>query len=157
VSRKYVATISGSLSAGSSGGKNDSDPSKKPLPNILRKIAATREDDIPSLCYGGYAGSHQPRFPVNRFLTVLVLCVTSMSEPKLEDLICLNQEIAAFVKAGIPLELGLKGLSGSLGNRLGKLSNRLADRLSNGMNLSDALAEEGPVVSPVYTAVVEAG
>jgi general secretion pathway protein F len=80
-----------------------------------------------------------------------------MSDPSLDDLICLNQEIAAFVKAGVPMELGLRGLTGSVSSRLGRLAQRLADRLTNGQKLSDALAEEGPVVSPVYTAVIEAG
>lgn len=80
-----------------------------------------------------------------------------MSDPTLDDLISLNQEIAAFVKAGIPLELGLKGLSGSVGTRLGALSDRLATRMASGTKLSDALAEEGPSISPIYIAVIEAG
>ena len=42
-----------------------------------------------------------------------------MTDVTLDDLISLNQEIAAFVKAGIPLELGLKGLSGSVHSRTG--------------------------------------
>ena len=81
----------------------------------------------------------------------------SQNSSSLEDLILLNREIAALVKAGIPLELGLRGLSGSVGTRLGRLSERLSSRLSSGLNLPDALAEEGPAVSPVYTAVMEAG
>ena len=75
----------------------------------------------------------------------------------LDDLILLNREIAALVKAGIPLELGLRELSGSVGSRLGRLSDRLSKRLANGCSLPDALAQEGPAVSPVYTAVMEAG
>ena len=75
----------------------------------------------------------------------------------LDDLILLNREIAALVKAGIPLELGLRGLSGSVGTRLGRLSERLSQRLASGETLPQALAEEGPAVSPVYTAVMEAG
>lgn len=75
----------------------------------------------------------------------------------LDELILLNREIAALVKAGIPLELGLKGLAGSVGSRLGQLSERLSARLANGDSLPEALAEEGPAVSPVYTAVMEAG
>lgn len=75
----------------------------------------------------------------------------------LDDLILLNREIAALVKAGIPLELGLRGFSGSVGTRLGRLSERLSQRLASGQSLPEALAEEGPAVSPVYTAVMEAG
>ena len=81
----------------------------------------------------------------------------SQSSTSLDDLILLNREIAALVKAGIPLELGLRGLSGSVGTRLGRLSERLSKRLASGRSLPDALAEEGPAVSPVYTAVMEAG
>lgn len=77
--------------------------------------------------------------------------------PNLDDLISLNHEIAALVRAGIPLELGLRGLSSGYGRRLTKLSDRLADRLASGRSLPDALADEGPAVSPIYTAVVEAG
>ncbi len=80
----------------------------------------------------------------------------SSHAPNLDDLISLNQEIAALVRAGIPLELGLRGLSGG-GVRLAALSDRLAARLANGLTLSAALAEEGSAVSPVYTAVIEAG
>ena len=81
----------------------------------------------------------------------------SHDSPNLDDLILLNREIAALVKAGIPLELGLRGLSGSVGTRLGRLSERLSKRLAAGQSLPDALAEEGPAVSPVYSAVMEAG
>ena len=77
--------------------------------------------------------------------------------PRLEDLITLNHEIAALARAGVPLELGLRGLSGSVPSRLGRLTERLADRLSNGQSLIEALEQEGPAVSPVYTAVVGAG
>lgn len=85
---------------------------------------------------------------------------TSLSHgptPRLADLIALNYEIVALVKAGIPLELGLQGLSGSVPTRLGRLAERLADRLSNGQSLVEALEQEGPAVSPIYTAVVGAG
>ncbi len=77
--------------------------------------------------------------------------------PRLEDLITLNHEIAALVRAGVPLELGLRGLSGNVSSRLGQLAERLADRLTGGLSLIEALEQEGPAVSPVYTAVVGAG
>ncbi|WP_373650353.1 type II secretion system F family protein [Schlesneria sp. DSM 10557] len=81
----------------------------------------------------------------------------TQSSSSLDDLILLNREIAALVKAGIPLELGLKGLAGNVGTRLGGLSERLSKRMAEGTSLPDALALEGPAVSPVYTAVMEAG
>lgn len=79
------------------------------------------------------------------------------STPRLTDLIALNHEIAALVKAGIPLELGLRGLSGSVPSRLGHLAERLANRLSKGLSLVEALEQEGQAVSPIYAAVVGAG
>ena len=81
----------------------------------------------------------------------------SNSSPTLNDLILLNREIAALVRAGIPLELGLRGFGGSVATRLSRLSERIAERMSEGLSLPQALAEEGPAISPVYTAVVEAG
>lgn len=83
--------------------------------------------------------------------------MNSVSPPRLDDLIALNHEIAALVRAGIPLELGLRGLTGSVASQLGTLAERLADRLSNGLSLAAALEQEGPAVSPVYTAVIGAG
>ncbi|MBM4074993.1 MAG: hypothetical protein FJ267_05045 [Planctomycetes bacterium] len=79
------------------------------------------------------------------------------SAVRLDDLIALNHEIIAIVRAGIPLELGLKGLHGSVSFRLSQLTDRLAKRLANGMGLVEALQQEGAAVSPVYTAVVQAG
>ncbi len=77
--------------------------------------------------------------------------------PTLTDLISLNHEIAALVKAGVPLELGLRNLTSTTGSRLAELSDRLATRMASGWTLPDAIAEEGPVISPVYVAVMKVG
>lgn len=74
----------------------------------------------------------------------------------LNDLLVLNAEIAALVRAGIPLELGLRKLSQSVTGRLGSLAERLVVRLESGMSLVDALRREEETVSPLYAAVVEA-
>lgn len=79
------------------------------------------------------------------------------SPPQLDDLITMNREIAALVQAGVPLELGLRGLVGNGASRFEQLADRLANRLSSGQSLANALNEEGTAVSPVYTAVIEAG
>lgn len=81
----------------------------------------------------------------------------SSRSPSLDELISLNYEIAAMVRAGVPLELGLRGLSTNKGPQFERLSDRLATRLSEGMSLPDAVAKEGPAISPVYAAVIEAG
>jgi general secretion pathway protein F len=75
----------------------------------------------------------------------------------LNELLVLNAEIAALVRAHIPLELGLRRLAVQETGRLGRLAERVAVRLESGMSLVEAVRQEGPVVSPLYAAVIEAG
>ncbi|MFO0919911.1 MAG: type II secretion system F family protein [Planctomycetaceae bacterium] len=79
------------------------------------------------------------------------------SAPRLDDMIALNQELAALIRAGIPLELGLKQHTATWPSRFAALAERVSRRLSSGQSLVDALREEGPAVSPAYAAVVQAG
>ncbi len=74
----------------------------------------------------------------------------------LNDILVLNAEIAALVRAGIPLELGLRRLSQSVSGRLGALAERLAVRLESGQSLVSSIREEQWTVSPMYAAVIEA-
>ena len=74
-----------------------------------------------------------------------------------EDLIALNDEIASLVRAGVPLELGLHGLAGSASGRLAEISGLLAQRLSAGLSVAEALASEETRLPRVYRAVIEAG
>jgi general secretion pathway protein F len=74
-----------------------------------------------------------------------------------EDLIALNDEIASLVRAGVPLELGLHGLAGSASGRLAEISALLAQQLSAGHSIADALASEKTRLPRVYRAVIEAG
>ena len=75
----------------------------------------------------------------------------------LEDLIALNDEIASLVCVGVPLELGLRGSRSSLQGRLRSLTDRLADSMSGGMSLPDALESEGSRFPRIYRAVVQTG
>ena len=75
----------------------------------------------------------------------------------LDQLIALNDEIAALVRAGVPLEQGLGHLGGDLPGRLGTFTTALADRMERGESLLEVLREESGQVPPVYRAVVEAG
>ncbi|WZO99921.1 type II secretion system F family protein [Isosphaeraceae bacterium EP7] len=75
----------------------------------------------------------------------------------LTQLIALNDEIAALVRAGVPLERGLSAAGGSLPGRLGAISSKLAARMEQGEGLSEALAAEGDSFPPIYRSVVEAG
>lgn len=75
----------------------------------------------------------------------------------LEELIALNDEIVALVRAGVPLERGLLLAAADLRGRLGALASALGERLKRGETLTQALAAERASVPPVYRAVVEAG
>lgn len=79
------------------------------------------------------------------------------SAPRLEDLVALNQEMASLVRAGIPLELGLRQHAAAWPSRFAVLADRIALRLSQGDSLVDALRQEGSAISPAYAGVVEAG
>ncbi len=75
----------------------------------------------------------------------------------LQDLALLNQEIAALVRAGVPLESGLTiaGQSGSGAQEV--LMLRLAQQLREGRSFSEALHSVGGDLPKLYRAVVEAG
>lgn len=75
----------------------------------------------------------------------------------LDDLIALNDEIAALSKAGMPLEQGLIGTGRDLPGRLGRLTRDVGARMEKGASLVDALRDEGANAPPTYRAVVEAG
>jgi len=82
---------------------------------------------------------------------------TSPSSITIEQLIALNDEIAALVHAGIPLERGLRVAGRDLRGRLGRITTALATRLGRGESLVEALAGEGQSIPTLYRAVVEAG
>ena len=75
----------------------------------------------------------------------------------LDDLVALNEEIAALVRAGVPLEAGLAQLGDDLPGRLGRLATRLAERTARGESLAQALTDDAGQLQPAYRAVVEAG
>jgi general secretion pathway protein F len=75
----------------------------------------------------------------------------------LDQLIALNDEMAALIRAGVPLEQGLEALGGELPGQPGKLAGLLATRMSAGESLSQILSDEQHRFPPVWRAVVEAG
>jgi general secretion pathway protein F len=75
----------------------------------------------------------------------------------LDDLVALNEEIAALVRAGVPLERGLAQLGEELPGRLGKFVVRLAERTARGEPLAQAITDDAGQLQPAYRAVVEAG
>lgn len=75
----------------------------------------------------------------------------------LDQLIALNDEMAALVRAGIPLEYGLEALGGDLPGQPGRLAQLLVTRMNSGESLSAILSEDEKTFPPVWRAVVEAG
>lgn len=75
----------------------------------------------------------------------------------LDELIALNDEIAALARAGVPMELGLGHAGRDMPGRLGALMTRLSERTSQGESLADVLADPAQGVPSVYAAVVSAG
>lgn len=75
----------------------------------------------------------------------------------LDDLIALNDEVLALIRAGVPLEQGLMELGRDMPGRLGDLAARLGERLSAGETLPQILASDKDRFPPVWRSVVEAG
>lgn len=76
---------------------------------------------------------------------------------KLEDLVALNDEITALVRAGVPLELGLRQIGRDLRGSLGRIAAALGTRMSAGESLTEAMQAESKLFPSMYRAVVEAG
>ena len=75
----------------------------------------------------------------------------------LEQLIALNDEMSALVRAGVPLDRGLVDISEEMPGRIGKLAAQIGQRLRRGESLAQILASDEQVFPPVWRAVVEAG
>lgn len=74
-----------------------------------------------------------------------------------EQFVALNDEIAALVRAGIPLELGLRTLGDDANGTLGRISARLAERMDGGESLTTAIKQEQQHLPQAYSALVDAG
>jgi len=74
----------------------------------------------------------------------------------IDQLVALNDEIAALVRAGVPLERGLAAVAEEMPGRLRDIGRQLAEQLAAGTPLPQAIAarHEFP---PIYRAVIEAG
>jgi type II secretory pathway component PulF len=75
----------------------------------------------------------------------------------LDDVIALNDEISALVRAGVPLETGLAELHSDLPGHLRQVTSMLAARTARGESLAQAIAASSEHLPPVYRAVIEAG
>lgn len=75
----------------------------------------------------------------------------------LDELAALNDEIVALVRAGVPLEHGLRALGNDIPGRLGQFAESLGRRLESGASLADTLDDSDGGFPRVYRAVVAAG
>ena len=75
----------------------------------------------------------------------------------LDALVALNDELAAIVRAGVPLDQGLTELAHDLPGRMGTVAKRLGDRLAAGESLDQVVSGEDAALPPVWRAVVIAG
>lgn len=74
----------------------------------------------------------------------------------LDDLAALNDEMAALIRAGVPLELGLQA-GADLAGRSGEIAGRLSAQLQSGQSLEQILAADEGAFPPVWRAIVLAG
>jgi len=75
----------------------------------------------------------------------------------LDDLIALTDEMAALVRAGVPLASGLAALADDLSGSRGQISAEIARRMQAGESLTHILETSRAQFPPSYRAVVEAG
>jgi type II secretory pathway component PulF len=75
----------------------------------------------------------------------------------LDQFIALNDELAAIVRAGLPLERNLRLVANDIPGQLGETIQNLATRLHHGETLPQAVAAERDRFPGVYRAVIEAG
>ena len=73
------------------------------------------------------------------------------------QLIALNDEMAALIRAGVPLERGLVEAGRDLQGQLGGIMGDLGERLARGERLPEALVGSKKRIPALYRAVVEAG
>lgn len=75
----------------------------------------------------------------------------------LSELVALNEEMAALVRAGTPLEQGLAGFGAEMSGRTSEIATRLGQRLQAGESFSKILADRSMGLPPVWAAMVAAG
>jgi type II secretory pathway component PulF len=73
----------------------------------------------------------------------------------LTDLIAFNEEIAALVRIGLPIEVGLGG--GDVPKNIRRITDRFRQEMQRGASLRQALDNCGAQFPPSYVALVEAG
>lgn len=110
------------------------------------------------------AGTHQE---AGELLKQMQLIVNSVEKAKPEkpktaigrnEFVLFNQQLASIVKAGIPLERGLRELAGDIQSRsMRKLVNAIADELEAGVSIEQAFEKRQKHFPPLYGRILKAG
>ena len=79
------------------------------------------------------------------------------TELRAEDLIAFNNLLSGILRAGLPLESGLRAVAADWPGRTGSLIRQLTDRLQQGQNLETALAQLSTTLPGEYVALLKAG
>lgn len=79
-----------------------------------------------------------------------------MLQPALEDLTALNDQVAALVEAGVPMETGLPLARGDLKAQLQTINANVARQVSQGAKLDAALAATPPLYSSIVRTALNA-
>jgi general secretion pathway protein F len=80
-----------------------------------------------------------------------------MAAITLDQLLALNEEIAALVRAGVPLEKNLGNLGEEMPGNLGQVARMISERAAQGESLEQIISQQSAHFPPVYRAVIEAG
>jgi type II secretory pathway component PulF len=82
---------------------------------------------------------------------------SSVRRISLDEFIALADEMAALVRAGVPLERGLVDAAPGFTKRSSQLVAKIAERMQAGETLSQIIATRPEALPPAYAAVLEAG
>jgi type II secretory pathway component PulF len=80
-----------------------------------------------------------------------------MDNATLDDFMALNDQLAALIKAGVPLELGLVKSGEDSTTALEKINAAIARRVSRGQSLVEALESEERTLPTAYRSLVQIG
>ena len=75
----------------------------------------------------------------------------------LEQFIAFNDELAALIRAGVPLDAGLSDLAVDMRHGLGQVSLRVAEEVQKGQSLDAAIESHQSHFPPRYAALIRAG
>jgi len=110
------------------------------------------------------AGTHQE---AGELLKQMQLVVNSIEKARPEkpktaigrnEFVLFNQQLASITKAGIPLERGLRELSGDIQSKsMRRLVNAIADELEGGASIEQAFEKRQKHFPPLYGRILKAG